>query len=255
MGGTYSKTLGVSLLVQFVCFFFASVLKTEKFYDLAGSLTTIGLVLHSYLSGNKSWQHLIQTGMILTWATRLGSYLLTRTLLVGDWRFDRIKHKPVIFFFYWLVQGVWVFLNLLPSLSMEKHPVTDVVISRRLMIGWGLWGFGFLLESISDLQKFFFRMYPENADKWLDTGLYSVIRYPNYLGEIIHWVGLFISASDSFTSKKEYLTVISPLFTILLLTRISGIPPLELRNYNRFRENQQYKAHIRNTYLMIPYIY
>ena len=254
MGSVYSKTLGYSLSVQTVSFVFSAILKTDKFYDLVGSLTTIGLVLYNYLSGTKSWQHKVQTGMILAWAIRLGSYLFTRTLLAGDWRLDEVKRKPIMFFIYWSMQGLWIFNNLLPTLSMQNNPLNHAV-SVRETIGWGIAGSGLLLEGITDIQKFLFRLKEENNGKWLDKGIYSVIRYPNYLGEIMFWVGLFVSASNSFTSKPEYLTVFSPLLIILLLTRVSGIPMLETRNYHRFREIPEYKAHIKNTNLLIPYLY
>ena len=254
MGGVYSKTLAASFITQYVCFFFAAILRTDKFFDLAGALTTIGIVLHNYLGGSKSFQHKVQTGIILAWAIRLGSYLFSRALLVGDWRLEKAKRKPQIFFLYWTLQGLWIFLNLLPTLSMQNHDVTTV-ISRREVIGWAISGAGILIETVSDLQKFFFRMKSENDEKWLDTGMYRIIRYPNYLGEILHWLGMFISASNSFTSKWEYLTVISPLFVTLLLTRISGIPMLETKNYHRFREKPLYKAHLSNTFLLIPFIY
>ena len=254
MGGTYSKSLGATFIAQYICFFFAAILKTDKFFDLAGALTTIGIVLYNYLGGSKSFQHGVQTGFILAWAIRLGSYLFSRALIAGDWRLEEAKRKPLLFFFYWTLQGLWIFLNLLPTLSMQDHAITPL-LTRRELIGWGLSGVGILLETVSDLQKFIFRMKNENDEKWLDTGLYSIIRYPNYLGEILHWLGMFISASSSFATNWEYLTVVSPLFVTLLLTRISGIPMLETRNYHRFRENPQYKAHIGNTYLLIPYLY
>ena len=221
MGSVYSRTLGYSMSVQTVSFVISALLKTEKFYDLVGSLTTIGLVLFNYLSGTKSWQHKVQTGMILAWAIRLGSYLFTRTLLAGDWRLDKVKRKPFMFFIYWSMQGLWIFNNLLPTLSMQNYPLNHAV-SIREKVGWGIAGSGLLLEAITDIQKFLFRLNEENNEKWLDKGIYSIIRYPNYLGEILFWLGLFVSASNSFTSKPEYLTVFSPLLVILLLTRISG---------------------------------
>lgn len=221
MGSVYSRTLGCSMSVQTVSFVISALLKTDKFYDLVGSLTTIGLVLFNYLSGTKSWQHKVQTGMILAWAIRLGSYLFTRTLLAGDWRLDKVKRKPFMFFIYWSMQGLWIFNNLLPTLSMQNYPLNHAV-SIREKVGWGIAGSGLLLEAITDIQKFLFRLNEENNEKWLDKGIYSIIRYPNYLGEILFWLGLFVSASNSFTSKPEYLTVFSPLLVILLLTRISG---------------------------------
>jgi len=34
--------------------------------------------------------------------------------------------------------------------------------------------------------------------KWISHGLWSISRHPNYLGEIILWLGMFISASSTF---------------------------------------------------------
>ena len=169
MGGVYSKTLGSSLLVQYISFIFAALLKTDKFYDLVGSLTTIGIVLHNYISGTKSWQHKVQTGIILAWAIRLGSFLFTRALIAGDWRLEKAKRNPVKFFLYWTLQGLWVFNNLLPTLSMQNHPVAHLA-SNREMIGWGVAGIGLLLEAITDVQKFIFRLNAENDEIWLDKG-------------------------------------------------------------------------------------
>ena len=51
-------------------------------------------------------RQLLVTGALVLWAGRLGTFLLDRVLREGrDSRFDQIKHKPGVFFGYWMGQG------------------------------------------------------------------------------------------------------------------------------------------------------
>jgi len=95
----------------------------------------------------------------------------------------------------------------------------DKELCTRDYVGWAIWLGGMLLEAVADYQKYNFRSNPRNQDKWIGHGLWGVIRHPNYLGEILLWIGLFISASSSFKGR-DYLSMISPLFVAFLLTRV-----------------------------------
>lgn len=92
--------------------------------------------------------------------------------------------RPLVagqFLVYWLVQGVWVWVSALPLLLLNSDDAnpglrwTDVV-------GCALWATGFLLESVADWQKLAFKRDPANRGKFIDTGLWSLARYPNYGG-------------------------------------------------------------------------
>jgi steroid 5-alpha reductase family enzyme len=50
-----------------------------------------------------------------------------------------------------------------------------------------MWILGFLMETTADFQKLFFKLKPENKGRFINTGLWSYIRYPNYLGEMLMW--------------------------------------------------------------------
>lgn len=94
--------------------------------------------------------------------------------------------------------GVWVIVTLLPSLLMmlqKKQPS----LNAQDWLGWTMWVVGFVTEVLADYQKSQFRSDPSNAGKFINTGLWSVSRHPNYFGEILLWFGLFVSASSSFT--------------------------------------------------------
>ncbi len=61
-----------------------------------------------------------------------------------------------------LLSGVWVFLNMLPTLIVNSKE-EDEPLGARDYAGWTLWTIGFLLEAVADLQKSTFRANPDNA--------------------------------------------------------------------------------------------
>ena len=85
-------------------------------------------------------------------------------------------------------------------------------LSTFLYIGSFLWVFGFLFESIADYQKRKFRS--ENKNKFIQSGLWSVSRHPNYFGEIVLWFGIALIAFPTLVGP-QYVSLISPLFVSL----------------------------------------
>ena len=150
--------------------------------------------------------------------------------------------------------GLWVFITLLPTLILNSKQ-KDKQLGYRDYAGWGLWLAGMLIESIADFQKYTFRQNPANQDKWISSGLWGIVRFPNYLGEMMLWTGLYLSASSTFEGVLEHASVISPLFVVWLLSRLSGIPILERQNLKRWQDKPEFMHYFRNTYRLIPYIY
>ena len=147
-----------------------------------------------------------------------------------------------------------MFVTLLPTLILNSKQ-KDKQLGYRDYAGWGLWLAGMLIESIADFQKYTFRQNPANQDKWISSGLWGIVRFPNYLGEMMLWTGLYLSASSTFEGVWEHASVISPLFVVWLLSRLSGIPILERQNLKRWQDKPEFMHYFRNTYRLIPYIY
>ena len=87
--------------------------------------------------------------------------------------------------------------------------------------------------------------------KFISTGLWGISRHPNYLGEIMLWSGLYLSAS-SVMSGYQHISVVSPIFVYLLLTRLSGVPILERMGMKRYGQNPKYLEYVKNTAVLIP---
>ncbi|XP_053313725.1 uncharacterized protein LOC128475277 [Spea bombifrons] len=248
-----SLALGLSLGIQWFLWVVAAVLQTEKFYDLAGSGT---FVLLSHVSlrwiGTKYLRQRIQTGLITIWAVRLGSFLFLRILRDGhDRRFNGVRDNPRTFFIYWTMQGIWIFITLLPSLmlNLEKR---DKPLGLVDYLGWSLWTIGFVTQAVADQQKLSFKSDPDNAGKFIQSGLWAYSRHPNYLGEILQWSGLFLSAS-SVLHGFQYISVISPLFVWFLLNYVSGIPILERQAMKRWGNDPAFQDYINQTPVLWPF--
>jgi steroid 5-alpha reductase family enzyme len=233
-------------IIQWVLFIPAYIFKTEKFYDLAGSSTYIFAVSYILYDSSENFINLILGVAIIVWAVRLGTFLFFRIKKAGeDKRFKEIKQSPTRFFLAWSLQGMWVSMCSLCALTALSTD-TGVVLNGYLYLGLGVFLFGFLIEVIADKQKSKFRSIEGNKDKFINTGLWSKSRHPNYFGEIILWLGISIMSISSL-SGLQYLTLVSPLFTYLLLVYVSGVRLLEESGNKKWGHLDSYKEYVKNT--------
>ena len=113
---------------------------------------------------------------------------------------------------------------------------------------------GILTESFADYQKSKYRSNIDNNSHWCDVGLYKVVRYPNYAGEILTWWSFYSLAAPSLPWYQAILSLISPVFITFLITNVSGIPLLEKINDKKYVNNIDYQLYKKTTPLLIPSI-
>lgn len=244
----------VAFLIQWLAFIPAFWAQTEKYFDLVGSLTylsLIALVLLLPMAEPTGARTLLLATLTGLWAIRLGSFLFVRVQRRGkDGRFDEIKTQGPRFLASWTLQGLWVFLTLLPALTAmtsSRAPQLDL----WAMVGGLIWLSGWLIEVVADRQKSAFNESPDNAGKFITTGLWAWSRHPNYFGEILLWFGVFIIAVPSLAGL-QWLALISPIFVMLLITRVSGVPLLEQRADARWGNDPAYQTYRDSTPVLIP---
>ncbi|MEP5763191.1 MAG: DUF1295 domain-containing protein [Halieaceae bacterium] len=237
----------VAFSIQWLLFFPAYLFQTEKFYDLAGSITYISLALIAVgLSGHNDAGSLLIAGMVIVWAARLGSFLFIRIMADGeDSRFASIKPDALRFLMTWTLQGLWVFITFSAGLAAITSAQAQTP-GLYAALGASMWLVGFIIEVVADQQKRNFRKLPENRDRFINQGLWRCSRHPNYFGEILLWCGVAVSALP-LLSGWQYLTLVSPCFVYLLLTQVSGVKMLEARARRRWGEDPDYQAYLRQT--------
>lgn len=248
----FALVVAVVFAIQWVGFIVAYLLHTEIFYDLIGSITYISVTIMAVvLSPVVDGRSILLLILVVIWAGRLGTFLFRRILRVGkDARFDEIKVSFIRFLNTWTLQGLWVTLTLAAALAAITTP-TRKELGLCALSGTLIWVFGFAIEVTADAQKSRFRMKPENEGQFIDSGLWSWSRHPNYFGEIVLWIGVAIIALPVLRGW-QWVTLISPVFVALLLTKVSGVPLLEKRADEKWGAQEDYEAYKERTPVLIP---
>jgi len=255
----YSAVLYCAVIcigIQWVAWIPASIGKTERFYDLTGGLTYLAVVGFSLWAGSQSeppsLRELIVSLLVVIWSLRLSFFLYLRIHRTGkDGRFDQLKTSPIRFLVPWTLQGLWVFLTMIVVIVINSQADSAPALEIWDYIGLSIWILGFGIETIADNQKTVFNTEPNNQGKWIDSGLWSYSRHPNYLGEIILWTGIAFFGISCFTGL-ERVAWISPIFIYILLTKVSGTPILDKRALEKWGDDPEYQKYRDNTPALIP---
>lgn len=244
----------VIYLIHWLVFIPSYIYQTEHYFDLTGSITYLSslgavAILHPALDT----RGLVLCLLIAIWAIRLGSFLFTRVKRAGsDSRFDLIKINFFRFLLTWTLSGTWVYVTMAAGLAAVSS-AESIGLDVFFVAGLALWLAGFGFEVTADTQKTRFRADSANDGKFIASGLWSISRHPNYFGEIVLWIGIAVIAFPVL-SGWQYITLISPVFVIFLLTRVSGINLLERAGKQRWGDDPDYRAYLDSTPALVPFI-
>ena len=234
----------IHLLIFVPSYFF----QTEKFFDLTGTISYVSSVLFIFFKSNTvesiNSGSLVLSTFIIIWSLRLGTFLFLRIKKAGkDRRFNEIKKSFSWFFMTFSVSGMWVTICSICALTGIAN---GIIFSITTIIGIIIFIIGFTIEIIADSQKTKFRANDDNKDKFISSGLWKYSRHPNYLGEIILWLGISLISFSSLEGF-QYITLISPIFTYLLLVNVSGINFLEKSGKKKWGHLESYKKYLKET--------
>lgn len=243
----------VGFVLHWLGFIPAYLFQTEHYFDLIGSISYVATVALAFaLAPSFGTRGMVVATLICVWAVRLGSFLFIRVKKAGqDRRFTQIKTKFFRFLLTWTLGGTWVFITMAAGLaamtSQSQSPV-----DAFLVVGATLWVIGFGIEVVADQQKTAFRKDPANAEKFISSGLWSISRHPNYLGEIILWIGIAVIALPVLEGW-QWVTLVSPVFVSFLLLKVSGVPMLENNAESRWGNDPEFRQYKAKTPTLIPY--
>lgn len=232
-------------LIVHLCIGLPSVLvKTEKFYDITGSIAVWAMISVAVnLSPSLHVRDIILSTMAGIWTTRLGLFLLHRIHQQKiDRRFNDIKKNPLSFLIAWEMSAAWTFITLLCVLTAISSPLQSPINTLDYIL-ISAWLAAFLIEAIADWQKLQFKK-TKSKTPFIQTGLWRYSRHPNYFGEISMWICVACLAAPNLSIATS-VCLLSPAFIYWLLTQVSGINLLEVQSdkkYGTLKSYQDYKA-------------
>ena len=148
----------------------------------------------------------------------------------------------------WITCALLYITMMAPLIYRCQNAAAD---NLMLIIGMCISVLGILLESISDAQKT--KSKKANPTMFCSTGLFKIVRCPNYLGELIIWTGLFISGFGGLTGVGQWIIAIIGYLGIIYIM-FSGARRLEIRQDKNYGELVEYQEYKKKTPIMIPLI-
>ncbi|KAF8322011.1 DUF1295-domain-containing protein [Clavulina sp. PMI_390] len=243
-------TLLITVGYQLSGFFIAWTLQFDKITDLTGGSNFFILALITLLFGDTYHaRNIVASVLQMIWAVRIAGFLLFRVLKTGsDTRFDDIRSNFFMFLGFWVAQILWVWVVSLPVIILNSPAVSRAPGGNPAfgtagdIIGIILWAIGWLIETISDAQKYRFKASKPPKDRVADIGLWNWSRHPPYFGEICCWWGIWaLCLSPTMNGNlphhaksAQYGAIVSPLFTMIVLIFGSGLPPAEKPTAERY---------------------
>ena len=249
----------IPLLVTFgyftAIFIFATLIKNNSIVDIGwGMGFVIGAWTSLSITESPTILSYILVGFISIWGLRLSIRLLFRNygkpedFRYAQWRKDWGKNVVLIAFFrVFMIQAIINFAVGSASYTIIKYNNFSAEGLGQYFVYTGLLIAltGLASEVIGDEQLR--RHIKKRTHKLLETGLWSITRHPNYLGEILIWTGLYISGisllfKDSISIIYYLVLVISPLIMATVLIKIST--PLLEKNMEKYDNWQAYKKRV-----------
>jgi len=247
--------LGLTLLITAIGFrrmvYFLNI-------GYAFAITAVTLAATLFFRNNLTFLALLQSAMLIFWGLRLGIFVVRRELS-SNYKKERDRVDKIYGgiglpakFAIWLSVSVLYLMMVSPSLfSLESHFQPTVFSSMGQILGLLVMIGGLVLEGVADRQKSAFKA--QNPTTFCNVGLYRWVRCPNYLGEIIFWVGNWIMGLGLYKTPAEWVIGLAGLACIVFIM-IGSTRRLEGTQIIRYGSQADYQHYAQTVPVLFPYI-
>ena len=253
------KILFLHIIATVIIYIGSIIHKNSSLYDPFWSVAPIPIVLYFCFFHDTNISiinSLLIAIPILIWAIRL-----TRNWVISwpgfiheDFRYidlkkgNKLRLEFINFTGIHLIPTLQVNVSLLPIYFLFTSNNLDNV-SYLLLFASSFSIFAVIIETIADEQMREFRKDDLNIGKTMNKGLWRLSRHPNYFGEVMFWVGLYLMAI--LTVETPLWLMVSPVSMIMLFVFIS-CPMMDNRNLKNRDDYKDYMDRTPQLFLWFP---
>ena len=244
--------LGVVLLVSSIGF------KNYVWFISLGyglSIAAQGVAMLIYYGKNLTLATILLCALFIVYGLRLSGYLAIRELKSASYKkhmTSEIKDGKTVPFgvkiAIWVTCALLYLTQVLPVLYRLSVGAQDSVMAY---VGIGVMAFGLILETAADIQKN--NAKKVNPRRFVDTGLYRIVRCPNYLGEMIFWTGVLLSGIGALVSVWQWVLAVIG-YVGIIYVMFSGARRLEIRQNKNYGTDPEYQAYVKKVPILLPLI-
>jgi steroid 5-alpha reductase family enzyme len=197
---------------------------------------------------------ILQCVMFFAYGARLGSYLVGREsapsfsaeLAASKERGQHIAGMLKIVI--WVSVAALYVAMFSPGLvslwqQSQGRAVPSIPFGLVIMVA------GLVVEALADWQKAQFKA--ANPKRFCDVGLYRLARCPNYCGEMIFWLGAFVSGLSAYAGILGWLLPIIGTVCIMLIM-VGSARRLEIKQGERYSDDPDYRRYIETVPVLFP---
>ncbi len=218
------------------------------------AVSVVALVI--YMENVTPLTFLLAAGLIF-WGLRLGIFVTKRELSAGykkerariDKEYGGITRPIKIAI--WISVSVLYLMMVSPLLFSLDSAAASIPAAVFQIIGLILMAGGLILEGIADKQKSAFKA--NNPSAFCNTGLYSLIRCPNYLGEIIFWIGVWMAGIGFYKTALEWIISLIGLVCIVYIM-FGSTKRLEKTQISRYGSQPEFQQYTKTVPILIPWL-
>ena len=202
---------------------------------------------------------LIQAGVLIVYGVRLGGFLLMREITQPVYRqqlqetHERGKTGLSRDVLIWIGVSVLYVVMFSPTLFMLATPASDFPAWSPIaqVLGIAIMAGGLLMETLADRQKSAFKTAHPKA--FCNVGLYRFVRCPNYLGEIMVWIGQWVASLPAYTSPLRIVLSLAGLACITLIM-MGSTKRLEESQDSRYGTLPAYQQYTQSVPVLFPFV-
>ncbi len=193
--------------------------------------------------------------LLVVYGLRLGGYLAYREMRSSDYN-DKMKGEIKSGDDMSMVAKIAIWMSASLLYVCETSPVIFRLVNGSTADGLMVAGLvisvlGLVVETTSDLQKNAAKK--ANPKRFVDTGLFRVVRCPNYFGEMLFWTGMFVGGISIYAGPLQWIAAIVGYMGIIYVM-FGGARRLEIRQNKFYGDDPEYRRYATTTPIMIPLI-